>query len=151
MGGRLSSAIQGLELPFIRRLHWGHHGFARSLLQSSRHSNAAAGAVHSAGVIESDETYTSPSYTRVYPLAVKRGLGAAIEDVDGNVFLDFTAGIAVCTTGHCHPRMVGAIQAQAANLLHMSGTDFYNEPQRDLAPLWRRSFPEKSRKRSFLH
>lgn len=84
-------------------------------------------------VIETDELFTSPSYTRVYPLAVAQGRGAVIEDLDGNLFLDFTAGIAVCSTGHCHPRVVRAIQRQAERLLHMSGTDFYYEPQRDLA------------------
>ncbi|HEX5314795.1 MAG TPA: acetyl ornithine aminotransferase family protein [Gammaproteobacteria bacterium] len=84
-------------------------------------------------LIESDERYTSPSYTRVYPLAVERAQGAVVEDVDGNRFLDFTAGIAVCSTGHCHPQVVEAIQRQAAKLLHMSGTDFYYAPQRDLA------------------
>src|SRR6185437_15592533 len=63
--------------------------------------------------------------TRSYPLAVKRGFGCRIEDVDGNEFLDFTAGIAVNSTGHSHPEVVRAIQEQAANLIHMSGTDFY--------------------------
>jgi 4-aminobutyrate aminotransferase len=82
-------------------------------------------------LIEGDERYTSPSYTRVYPLAVKRGRGAVVEDVDGNLFLDFTAGIAVCATGHCHPRVVRAIRRQAGRLLHMSGTDFYYGPQRE--------------------
>ena len=67
----------------------------------------------------------SPSYTRGYPLVVKRGYGCRIEDVDGNEFLDFTAGIAVNSTGHCHPEVVKAIQEQAGTLLHMSGTDFY--------------------------
>ncbi len=84
-------------------------------------------------MIERDERHTSPSYTRVYPLAVERGAGAVIEDVDGNRFLDFTAGIAVCTTGHCHPRVVAAIQRQACKLMHMSGTDFYYNPQAELA------------------
>src|SRR5262245_1070621 len=84
-------------------------------------------------LIVTDEQYTSPSYTRVYPLAVERGYGAVIEDVDGSRFLDFTAGIAVCSTGHCHPRIVAAIQQQAGKLLHMSGTDFYYAPQGDLA------------------
>jgi 4-aminobutyrate aminotransferase len=75
-------------------------------------------------VIE-DHRLLSPSYTRGYPLVVKRGRGCRIEDVDGNEFLDFTAGIAVNSTGHCHPEVVKAIQDQAAELLHMSGTDFY--------------------------
>jgi 4-aminobutyrate aminotransferase len=86
-----------------------------------------------AKLIALDERYTSPSYTRVYPLAVARGEGAVIEDVDGNRFLDFNAGIAVCSTGHCHPRIVKAIQEQAARLIHMSGTDFYYGPQAELA------------------
>lgn len=84
-------------------------------------------------LIERDNRYTSPSYTRMYPLAVARGAGAMLEDLDGNRFLDFTAGIAVCTTGHAHPRVVAAIERQARNLLHMSGTDFYYGPQADLA------------------
>ncbi len=76
-------------------------------------------------IIAEDEQLLSPSYTRGYPLVVKNGHGCRIEDVDGNQFLDFTAGIAVNSTGHCHPEVVKAIQDQAANLLHMSGTDFY--------------------------
>ena len=71
-------------------------------------------------LLERDQRYMSPSYTRVYPLVVDRGSGAVIEDVDGNLFLDFTAGIAVTATGHCHPHVVAAIQDQAAKLLHMS-------------------------------
>lgn len=76
-------------------------------------------------IIEADESLMSPSYTRCYPLVVKRGYGCRIEDVDGNEFLDLTAGIAVNSTGHCHPEVVQAIQEQAAQLIHMSGTDFY--------------------------
>jgi 4-aminobutyrate aminotransferase len=76
-------------------------------------------------MIAEDERYLSPSYTRGYPLAVSGGYGCRIEDVDGNEFLDFTAGIAVNSTGHCHPEVVKAVQDQAATLLHMSGTDFY--------------------------
>jgi 4-aminobutyrate aminotransferase len=84
-------------------------------------------------LINRDRAVTSPSYTRGYPLVVARGEGCMIEDVDGNVFLDLTAGIAVTNTGHCHPRVVAAIQSQAGQLLHMSGTDFYYEPMVDLA------------------
>jgi 4-aminobutyrate aminotransferase len=80
---------------------------------------------HAQAVIAEDDRLLSPSYTRGYPLVVKRGRGCRIEDVDGNEFLDFTAGIAVNSTGHCHPEVVAAIQAQAAELIHMSGTDFY--------------------------
>jgi 4-aminobutyrate aminotransferase len=78
-------------------------------------------------LIERDRNVMSPSYTRDYPLVVSRGEGAIIEDVDGNRFLDFNAGIAVVSTGHCHPRVVAAIQQQADRLIHMSGTDFYYE------------------------
>ena len=78
-------------------------------------------------VLDADAKFMSPSYTRDYPLVAKRGRGAIVEDVDGNKFLDFAAGIAVCSTGHCHPNVVAAIQEQAAELIHMSGTDFYYE------------------------
>jgi 4-aminobutyrate aminotransferase len=83
--------------------------------------------------VEADDRLISPSYTRSYPLVAKRGRGARVEDVDGNEFLDFAAGIAVCSTGHCHPEVVAAIQKQAAELIHISGTDFYNEPLTELA------------------
>jgi len=78
-------------------------------------------------IIERDDLLISPSYTRSYPMVAKRGRGIRVEDVDGNVFLDFAAGIAVTSTGHCHPEVVKAIQEQAAELIHMSGTDFYYE------------------------
>jgi 4-aminobutyrate aminotransferase len=78
-------------------------------------------------LIARDQQVISPSYTRSYPLVASRGEGAMIEDVDGNRFLDFNAGIAVVATGHCHPKIVEAVQKQAATLLHMSGTDFYYE------------------------
>ncbi|HME12455.1 MAG TPA: aminotransferase class III-fold pyridoxal phosphate-dependent enzyme, partial [Candidatus Acidoferrum sp.] len=84
-------------------------------------------------VVERDAAIMSPSYTRDYPLVAKRGQGAIVEDVDGNAFLDFAAGIAVCSTGHCHPQVVAAIQKQAAELIHMSGTDFYYESMPILA------------------
>jgi 4-aminobutyrate aminotransferase len=84
-------------------------------------------------MIERDAQHVSPSYTRSYPLAAARGEGAMIEDVDGNRFLDFNAGIAVAAAGHCHPRVVQAIQEQAARLIHMSGTDFYYEEMAELA------------------
>ena len=84
-------------------------------------------------IIERDARVVSPSYTRSYPLVAERGEGAIVEDVDGNRFLDFSAGIAVVATGHCHPRVVEAIQKQAARLIHMSGTDFYYEEMVALA------------------
>ncbi|MBK5294832.1 MAG: acetyl ornithine aminotransferase family protein [Acidobacteriia bacterium] len=80
-----------------------------------------------AAVIERDRKVLSPSYTRSYPLVAERGQGAMITDVDGNRFLDCNAGIAVVAAGHCHPKVVAAIQRQAAQLVHMSGTDFYYE------------------------
>lgn len=101
-------------------------------------------------LIADDERYTSPSYTRVYPLAVERGEGAMIEDVDGNRFLDFTAGIAVCSTGHCHPRVVAAIEQQAKKLIHMSGTDFYYAPQGNLARKLAELAPGTGDKRVFF-
>jgi 4-aminobutyrate aminotransferase len=72
-----------------------------------------------------DKEFVSPSYTRDYPLVAKRGRGAIVEDVDGNFFLDFAAGIAVVSTGHCHPDVVRVIHQQSETLIHMSGTDFY--------------------------
>jgi 4-aminobutyrate aminotransferase len=84
-------------------------------------------------VLEGDARLLSPSYTRSYPLVAKRGRGVVIEDVDGNEFLDFSAGIAVVSTGHCHPEVVSAIQKQAGELIHMSGTDFYYESMVTLA------------------
>src|ERR1700745_4408435 len=84
-------------------------------------------------IVERDAKFMSPSFTRDYPLVAKSGRGAMVEDVDGNLFLDFAAGIAVCSTGHCHPNVVAAIQKQAAELIHMSGTDFYYESLPELA------------------
>lgn len=84
-------------------------------------------------IIERDAAFVSPSYTRPYPFVMARGEGAIVEDVDGNRFLDCTAGIAVTSTGHSHPDVVRAIVDQAQRYLHMSGTDFCYEPQVRLA------------------
>ena len=84
-------------------------------------------------IIDRDRAVVSPSYTRGYPFVMARGVGAVVEDVDGNVFLDCTAGIAVTATGHSHPDVVRALTEQAQRFLHMSGTDFYYEPQVKLA------------------
>jgi len=84
-------------------------------------------------ILAGDEKYVSPSYTRSYPLVAQSGRGIVITDVDGNEFFDFSAGIAVTSTGHCHPHVVAAIQKQAAQLIHMSGTDFYYESMTTLA------------------
>ncbi len=83
--------------------------------------------------IARDEKVISPSYTRAYPLMVASAKGCVITDVDQNRFLDFTSGIAVTATGHCHPKVVRAIRAQAGRLIHMSGTDFYYTQQVSLA------------------
>jgi len=84
-------------------------------------------------ILSGDEKYISPSYTRSYPLVAKSGRGIVVTDVDGNEFFDFSAGIAVTSTGHCHPDVVASIQKQAAELIHMSGTDFYYESMVTLA------------------
>jgi 4-aminobutyrate aminotransferase len=76
-------------------------------------------------ILERDGRVTSPSLPRAYPLAPARGAGSILEDVDGNRFLDFNAGIAVCSTGHSHPRVVEAIKRQASDLIHYSASDFY--------------------------
>src|SRR3954466_4255923 len=94
-------------------------------------------------VLEGDERIISPSYTRSYPLVAKQGRGLVITDVDGNEFLDFSAGIAVTSTGHCHPEVVAAIQKQAGELIHMSGTDFYYESMAQLAERLSKSAPMK--------
>jgi 4-aminobutyrate aminotransferase len=72
-----------------------------------------------------DETWTSPSLPRAYPIVPARGEGLTVEDIDGNLFLDFAAGIAVTSTGHSHPQVVAAIKEQAADLIHFSASDFY--------------------------
>ena len=103
-----------------------------------------------AALLARDAEFVSPSYTRVYPLVVERGSGCVIEDVDGNRFLDFTAGIAVTATGHCHPEVVAAVHDQADKLLHMSGTDFYYRPQIDLAERLANIAPGSSPKKVFF-
>src|ERR1700690_96803 len=97
-------------------------------------------------IVEMDHEFVSPSYTRDYPLVAKFGRGATIEDVDGNTFLDFAAGIAVLATGHCHPEVVAAIQKQAADLMHMSGTDFYYPNMSELAQKLASIAPGKEQK-----
>lgn len=101
-------------------------------------------------LIERDERYSSPSYTRDYPLVAKRGLGSVVEDVDGNRFLDFAAGIAVCATGHCHPKVVAAIEQQARTLIHICGSDFYYPPMVELMEKLAKIVPGPSAKRVFL-
>jgi 4-aminobutyrate aminotransferase len=101
-------------------------------------------------ILERDADVISPSYTRSYPLVAERGQGAMVEDVDGNLFLDFNAGIAVVATGHCHPRVVDAIQRQSERLIHMSGTDFYYENMVSLAERLAASAPGGAPRRVYF-
>jgi 4-aminobutyrate aminotransferase len=101
-------------------------------------------------IIDKDATFVSPSYTRDYPLVIARGEGAVVEDVDGNTFIDCAAGIAVNSTGVSHPDVVKAISEQAAKFIHMSGTDFYYEPQVRLAEELSRIVPIAGPVRTFF-
>jgi 4-aminobutyrate aminotransferase len=94
-----------------------------------------------------DARVCSPSLTRPYPLVVNRAQGSIVEDVDGNRFLDFTAGIAVCATGHCHPQVVAAMERQSRHLIHMCGSDFYYESMIALAEKLARIAPGDDPKR----
>jgi len=101
-------------------------------------------------IIDRDAAVVSPSYTRSYPFVMARGEGATVEDVDGNRFLDCAAGIAVNSTGHSHPAVVAAIVEQAGKFLHMSGTDFYYEPQVRLGEEMNAIAPWQGPKKSFF-
>jgi 4-aminobutyrate aminotransferase len=100
--------------------------------------------------IERDRKVTSPSLPRVYPFVPKRGAGSVLEDVDGNLFLDLNAGIAVTSTGHAHPAVVRAIQEQAEALLHYSGSDFFLPIYSDVCERLDRIAPMSKPVRSFL-
>jgi len=100
--------------------------------------------------LERDGRVLSPSFTRVYPLVVRRARGAMVQDMDGNRFLDFTAGIAVTNVGHSHPRVVRAITRQSRRLIHMSGTDFHYAPQIRLAERLAEVTPGPGPKRVFF-
>lgn len=123
---------------------------ARPALQGVPHLFTSLPGPKAAEWLARDNAVMSPSYTRVYPLVVARGYGSTIEDVDGNRFLDFTSGIAVNSTGHCHPDVVAAITEQAGRLLHMSGTDFYYSPEIELAERLARLAPGHGAKRVFF-
>ena len=105
---------------------------------------------HAKKVLKKDQRFVSQSYTRVYPLVVKKARGMWVEDEDGNRFLDFTSGIAVCNTGHCHPEVVKAIHRQAEELIHMSGSDFYYGLQSSLAGKLSGITPGSKEKRVFF-
>jgi 4-aminobutyrate aminotransferase len=101
-------------------------------------------------IIERDDQVTAPAYGRVYPLVVKQAQGMVVEDVDGNSFLDFMAGIAVASTGHSHPRVVQAIAEQAKKFLHICGSDYYYEPMVELAEKLNRLAPGSAPKKVFF-
>jgi 4-aminobutyrate aminotransferase len=101
-------------------------------------------------IVDRDSEWTSPSYIKEYPLAIAGGSGAMVEDVDGNRYIDFMAGIAVSATGYNHPKVVKAIQEQAGKFLHVCGTDFYFEGFARLAERLAKSVAGPSKKRVFL-
>jgi len=101
-------------------------------------------------ILRRDRRLISPSYTRSYPAVIESGEGCWVWDVDGNKFLDFNAGIAVCSTGHCHPEVVAAITKQAAKLIHMSGTDYYYPQQVELAESLVDAVPGAAAKKVFF-
>lgn len=101
-------------------------------------------------LIEREQAVASTSYIKEYPLVVERGSGVVIEDVDGNRYLDFMAGIAVAATGHAHPHVVAAINDAASKFLHICGTDFYYESMTALCERLARLAPGPSKKRVFL-
>ena len=101
-------------------------------------------------IVKRDGRFTSQSYGRVYPLVVKEARGCVVEDVDGNLFLDFMAGIAVASTGHSHPKVVKAIEEQARKFLHICGSDFYYEPMAELAAKLSDLAPGKGAKNIFF-
>ena len=100
-------------------------------------------------LIQRDQAVISPSYPRGYPLVVDHGRGVELWDVDGNRFLDFAAGIAVTSTGHCHPRVVAAIQEQAEKFIHVS-SDFYHPKWIELAEYLDRIAPFSEGAMSFM-
>lgn len=100
--------------------------------------------------IERDARVTSPSLPRAYPFVPRRGAGSVVEDVDGNRFLDLNAGIAVTSTGHAHPKVVEAIQRQAAELIHYSASDFYLPIYAEVCEALDRIAPMSGPVRSFL-
>ncbi len=104
----------------------------------------------SQAIVARDEAWTSTSYIKEYPLVVERARGAMVEDVDGNRFLDFMAGIAVAATGHAHPEVVAAIQQAAGKFLHICGSDFYYEGMAALCERLAQLAPGPTKKRVFL-
>jgi len=101
-------------------------------------------------IVDRDEAWAAHAYIKEYPLVIAGGRGPMVEDVDGNRYLDFMAGIAVASTGHAHPKVVAAIQEAASRFLHICGTDFYYETMAALCERLARVAPGKSKKRVFL-
>ncbi len=101
-------------------------------------------------IVEKQNTWASTSYPKEYPLAIARGERAVVEDVDGNRYLDFMAGIAVASTGYGHPKVVKAVQDAAAKFLHICGSDFYYEGFANLCERLAKLAPGSSKKRVFL-
>jgi 4-aminobutyrate aminotransferase len=97
-----------------------------------------------------DHEFTSPSLPRAYPIVPVRGSGATIEDIDGNLFLDFTAGIAVSSTGYAHPRILAAIDRQSRDLIHFSASDFYLPIYAELAAKLDEIAPMNGPTKSFI-
>ncbi len=141
--------MAGLRAP---KIHFGEEFMAEThvLERKLPHLITELPGPNAKKVVELDHQFVSLSYTRDYPLVAKRGRGAVIEDVDGNSFLDFAAGIAVVATGHCHPEVVAAVQKQAAELMHMSGTDFYYPSLAELAQKLSSIAPGKEPKRVYF-
>jgi 4-aminobutyrate aminotransferase len=131
----LSSAGFPLLFPIIDVLILanGHNKESPMSQDASIHITMPLPGPKAKAILEIDHRYVSPSYSRPYPLVADEAQGMIVTDVDGNRFLDFSAGIATCTTGHCHPRIVKVIQEQAAKLIHLSGTDFYYPQMANLA------------------
>jgi len=101
-------------------------------------------------IVKRDKACSSTSYIKEYPLVVERGLGSMVEDVDGNRYLDFMAGIAVAATGYSHPKVVAAVQEQAAKFFHICGTDFYYEGMAVLCERLAKLAPGGMKSRVFL-
>lgn len=101
-------------------------------------------------IVDRDAAWTSHCYIKEYPLAIARGHGVMVEDIDGNRYLDFMAGIAVASTGYGHPHVVKAIQGAAANFLHICGSDFYYEGMAALCERLAKVAPGPTKKRVFL-
>ncbi len=103
----------------------------------------------SRSIVETDDNYMITA-TKVFPVAIKKGRGIVLEDEDGNIFYDFTSGVGVCNTGHCHPKVVKAIQDQTEKLMHFAGTDYYYQPQSKLMMRLAQIAPGDAKKRVFF-